>query len=512
MLSLSHKKFPYIFFKNYIELILIVVLWSISFWELHFEWAINQQYNYGFFIPFLSLYLFYLRWEDRPNMLANHTFPTNFIIGIAIIITYIVSFLFLANVDWRPLHFLQAFAGTSVSFSILYRIGGWPWVKHFGFPILFLWVSIPWPRFLEKELINNLMDTVAYLTVDILNLSGIYASQQGSAIILKTGAVNVAEACSGVRSFQSTLMGGLFLGELFRLPFILRGFLIILACFFAGFFNITRTLGLTWIANITGPNSLNHWHDPAGYLVFFMSFGLLFLLSLYFKKYTAPKTIIPFVQQPNLNKTSIIYIYTILLMFSLPISYMFYNYQSKQFHKQPLWNINWQKSHYLITLKPLDPSILSVLMCDDSIKAEWETSDGKTWFAYYMAWNSAETGQIGGLHSPGNCLPSVGWQMITKADPIFWNKDNVQFIICPFVFHLYDKEIFVFDVQWDPSGYPYYKTDGLRYYKDRFLDAFQGNRKNHKRTLEFIGENYPTLKHAINDFIIFLEKTITIIN
>jgi len=31
------------------------------------EWAINEQYNYGWFVPFFCAYLFWLRWENRPE-------------------------------------------------------------------------------------------------------------------------------------------------------------------------------------------------------------------------------------------------------------------------------------------------------------------------------------------------------------------------------------------------------------------------------------------------------------
>jgi hypothetical protein len=41
-------------------------LWLICCRHLSAEWSYNEQYNYGWFVPFFALYLFWLRWEDRP--------------------------------------------------------------------------------------------------------------------------------------------------------------------------------------------------------------------------------------------------------------------------------------------------------------------------------------------------------------------------------------------------------------------------------------------------------------
>ena len=40
------------------------------FHHLHFEWSINEQYNYGWAVPFLTAFLFYLRWPSRPPVRA----------------------------------------------------------------------------------------------------------------------------------------------------------------------------------------------------------------------------------------------------------------------------------------------------------------------------------------------------------------------------------------------------------------------------------------------------------
>ena len=40
-------------------------LWFVLCRQLSGEWLVNEQYNYGWFVPFFALYLFWLRWQDR---------------------------------------------------------------------------------------------------------------------------------------------------------------------------------------------------------------------------------------------------------------------------------------------------------------------------------------------------------------------------------------------------------------------------------------------------------------
>ena len=42
------------------------LLWCWLFYHLHYEWSLNPQYTYGWGVPFLAGFLFYLRWSSRP--------------------------------------------------------------------------------------------------------------------------------------------------------------------------------------------------------------------------------------------------------------------------------------------------------------------------------------------------------------------------------------------------------------------------------------------------------------
>jgi len=276
----EHIHTPHLFTIAYAGVLLI-----ISIWQLYPEWLLNPQYEYGLFVPVLALYLFYLRYQDRPMpQRPMYELAFNPICLGGLVLTAVLCWLYPSNMDWRMLLWAQALWAVGVSLSLCYAQGGLRYLQHFSFPILFILIAVPWPKSIEKIVIDGLMGVVATVTVEALNLWGIFAHQQGNVIILSEGAVNIAEACSGIRSFQSTLMGSIFLGELFRLSIAHRIVLGVASCCFSFGFNLVRTLALTYVVNAYGHSALADWHDTAGYMIFFVSFGFLFILALWFKK------------------------------------------------------------------------------------------------------------------------------------------------------------------------------------------------------------------------------------
>src|SRR6266404_3848655 len=58
-----------------------IILIGLAFGALWFElcrtlaseWSLNEQYNFGWFVPFFAAYLFWLRWQDRPRAEAQRS-------------------------------------------------------------------------------------------------------------------------------------------------------------------------------------------------------------------------------------------------------------------------------------------------------------------------------------------------------------------------------------------------------------------------------------------------------
>ena len=107
--------------------------------------------------------------------------------------------------------------GRDADSLVSWCVGGRPWLRHFAFPVAFLFVAIPWVTPVEVPIIQGLMRMVAAVAAETVTLFGIPTQLEGNLIRVSNGLVGVNEACSGVRSLQTALMIGLLFGELKRL-------------------------------------------------------------------------------------------------------------------------------------------------------------------------------------------------------------------------------------------------------------------------------------------------------
>src|SRR5258708_38130752 len=205
--------------------IFFAALWLELWRQLSAEWSVNDQSSYGWFVPFFAIVLFWLRWEDRPperpESKKEKVESRKQIVPLAIAIAALVALfpirLFeIGNPDWRPLGWLHAFCVVTITLVFLWSVGGKTWLRHFAFPVLFTLVAVPWISPIEMPIIQGLMRIIAAVAAETANLLGIPAQVQGNLIQVRTGLIGVNEACSGVRSLQTSLMIGLLFGELKR--------------------------------------------------------------------------------------------------------------------------------------------------------------------------------------------------------------------------------------------------------------------------------------------------------
>ena len=155
--------------------LMLGALWFVLCRHLSGEWSVNEQYSYGWFVPFFALFLFWLRWEDRPERRKEEGGRRNWGVAIGITIVALLTLLpvrlfEVANPDWRPLGWVHALAVVAITFVVIYSAGGWSWVKHFSFPVLFFLVAVPWLSFIELRIVQGLMGIVAGVATEASEL------------------------------------------------------------------------------------------------------------------------------------------------------------------------------------------------------------------------------------------------------------------------------------------------------------------------------------------------------
>src|SRR6266513_947077 len=283
---LSRERFPLAFV---LSVLFLGALWFGLCRELSGEWSVNEQYNFGWFVPFFALCLFWLRWQDRPEIrsqkseVRSRTLIASAIAIVSLFLLLPVRLFEIANPEWRLLAWVHAAAVMTLTLLLIWYAGGMPWLRHFAFPVVFIFIAVPWPTQLEVPIIQGLMRIVAHVAAETAMLLGTPAKVEGNLIRVSNGLVGVNEACSGIRSLQTSLMISLLFGEVKRFSVLRRLILVVCAVVIALLANFLRAVFLVRIAATENLSEVGRWHDVAGYsivaFVFVATLGVAYLLG-----------------------------------------------------------------------------------------------------------------------------------------------------------------------------------------------------------------------------------------
>jgi exosortase len=399
-------------------LLFFAVLWFEEINQLQAEWSFNPQYGYGWSVPFLALYLLWRRWSWHPLARPPDScvLPTTLIVFCALLF-FPIRFIAEANPDWRLLSWALALVGVTMSILWRFTAGGWPWLRHFTFPILFFLVAVPWPIHFEQVVVQGLMRAVAAINVSLLNIGGIPALQHGNVIEVGSGLIGIEEACSGVRSLQATLMISLFLGELYSLPTARRLFLVIAGVLLAFFCNVLRTAVLVWMGAKNGTKSIEAWHDPAGLAILLVCLFGLWLFSLTMRRganvWQISSSPITHLRNLKSGATSWPLLALLALWFLLAEAGVQTWYRLHQNSvSSSRWTVSWPSSERDYQPVPIASESEALLRYNQGGGATWQASDDHRWMMYFFRWLPGRTaGLFVKIHRPDVCLPASGLTM-----------------------------------------------------------------------------------------------------
>jgi exosortase len=268
-------------FSIWIVFAFVGLIWWPALSRFSIEWSVNPQYFYGWSVPFLTAYLLVERYASRPAVNPSAwRWPALVLMLLLALPQFPLRIIAEPNTDWRMISWLMAGMAMGLTFCVFYLYGGWKWLFHFAFPVLFLATANPWPNAIESQLVQGMMRVNAQFAAEFVSLCGIPAIAMGNVIQLPNGVLGVDEACSGIRSLQSTLMASLFLGELYRLKVLARLLLVAVGVGIAFFLNLVRTSFLTWQGAFNGIKATDDWHDAAGFTILGGVLVCLFIISM----------------------------------------------------------------------------------------------------------------------------------------------------------------------------------------------------------------------------------------
>ena len=494
---------------RWIPYFLFSLLWIDLLRQLSYTWETREQYSYGWFVPLFGFYLFWRRWTDRPDPRPKPS-PLWLLIPIWGMAAFLLPLrvIFEINADWPLISWMYTGIVVCLSLYAVYLAGGWPWVRHFAFPIAFIFVAVAWPYRIENPLTNYLMHVVADITVEVLGILGVPALQKGNLIEISTGVLGIDEACSGIRSMQSAVMAGLLMGELYRLRILPRLSLFASGLGLAFIFNVTRTFIFSWQANKQGVEIIEKWHDPAGLWITVACFLSLWLLAVLIQnKWSHSVPLAPATPSPTNGFASLhapsskLRVYLLAAgcwsIFSVGATEAWYRSHALHFAETTRWWVNYPTN--LPSFKPVTASTAAaeLLKHDMERGGSWIETDGTKWTVFCFRWNEGDpTARMSAqAHRPEYCLVGSGHELIEMSGVQYLTANG---IALPFRFYTFDspeQPTYVFFSLWE-DGAETQVGFGKSKLGDRLRSAWAGRRGMGQQTLEIICSGYPDLVAA----------------
>jgi exosortase/archaeosortase family protein len=441
-------------------LLLVTVLawlWFVLINELRVEWTVNPQYTYGWAVPFLCAYLIFEKAKNRnrKSEIRNKSLlrpPSSVLIVLCALLALLYAPTRLveeANPGWRLVSWALAVEVIGITLCSLRlmlpatevggqqaEIGKTPHASRFTFqdfvfPICFFLVAVPWPSPIEMPLIQGLTRVDTACATELLGWIGIPAMPHGNVIEVATGTVGIDEACSGIRSFQATLMISLFLGELYRLNFIRRAGLVLGGFALSFLFNLARMTLLVWVAARKGVSAIESWHDPAGVTILLGCFFGLWGLGVLLRNAETLKTETLKVEgdgrapeageqrlETERQKTesdgrttnfsiSAFALFFWILLSEISIEAWYRAHEARLPHATQ-WTVAFPTDNPTFKQLPLSGRTREILRYDEGRSVAWD-ENGTGWQAVFLRWDPGRTAlRLAQNHTPEVCMTAAG--------------------------------------------------------------------------------------------------------
>jgi exosortase len=237
--------------------------------KLVHDWGTDDNYSHGFLIVPVAIYL---AWERRAKLADALPRPST-----AGLLVVVLSVLVLAAGTLGAELFLTRVSMLGVLAGGILFVYGWQHLRILIFPLAFLLLMIPIPSIVFNEIAFPLQLLASRFGEVVLTLAGVPVLREGNVITLSNTTLEVAEACSGIRSLISLLTLAIVYGYLVdRRPWA-RVALALASAPVAIVANGIRVAGTGIAAHVFGPAAAQgFFHEFSGWLVFVVAFVLLF--------------------------------------------------------------------------------------------------------------------------------------------------------------------------------------------------------------------------------------------
>ena len=257
--------------KTVLVLALLGLLYFHILEKLIIQWWHDPNFSHGFFVPAFSIYVLWLKRETlRKLPLSPSWWGVLFlVVGLGCLIV--------GNLGAEL--FLSRFSLLVVTAGLVICFLGWPHQRQVLFPWLFLILMIPIPAIFFNQITFPLQLLASKLASGVLPLAGVPVLREGNIIQLPAMPLEVAEACSGIRSLLTLATLAIIYGYLMESKIAIRVVLALGSIPIAVAANSFRIVGTGLMVQYWNPDSAEgFFHLFSGWLIFVVSLVLLFFL------------------------------------------------------------------------------------------------------------------------------------------------------------------------------------------------------------------------------------------
>jgi exosortase len=251
--------------------LLVAVVYYQVLGKLVTDWWQIPDFSHGFLVPVFAAYLV---WEKRNVLLATKIVPAWS--GIAVMALGLV--VLLLGVYGSEL-FLSRVSLVIVLIGLVLCFGGRVLLKELRFALLVLLLAIPIPAIVFNQITFPLQLLASRMASDLLPLFAVPVLREGNVIVLPAMKLEVAEACSGIRSLMSLLTLAVFYGYFMEKSVWRRIVLVLASIPIAIAANALRILGTGLCVQYWDPDkAMGFFHEFSGWVIFLVSLSCLYLV------------------------------------------------------------------------------------------------------------------------------------------------------------------------------------------------------------------------------------------
>lgn len=245
-------------------------------------WSTDDNYSHGFFIVPLAAYF---AWERRAQFERAPVRPA--ITGMVLVALSLM--LLVAGTLGSEMFLSRASLIGAAAGSILF-LGGWARLRVLAFPLVFLLLMIPLPALIFNKIAFPLQLLASHVGEYAISSMEIPILREGNVLILANATLEVAEACSGIRSLVSLFTLGIVFGYFADRRLWVRSFIALSAIPVAIFANGLRVASAGVAAHNYGTAGVEGlFHEFSGWVVFVIAFLMMLALQRLVLHFAPPR-------------------------------------------------------------------------------------------------------------------------------------------------------------------------------------------------------------------------------